>query len=287
LADTWTVLRILEWTADYFARKGIEGGRREAELLLGSVLRLDRVGVYLQFDRPLGETERKDFRALVERRANREPLQYILGETEFWSLPLSVAPGVLIPRPDSEILVEEALRLLSPAATGQVLDIGTGSGALAIAIAHERPQLQVLGVDVSERALRLAHANAERNGVAERCSWRKADLYGPLEPGGFTLVVCNPPYIPSADIGGLMPEVRDFEPRLALDGGEDGLDAYRTLAHQAKNLLAPGGWLLVEVGIDQAAEVKTLWNAADLEETFVRRDYAGIERVVGGRLATA
>jgi len=283
LADTWTVLRILEWTSDFFSRKGIEGGRREAELLLATVLKLDRVGLYLNFDRPLSEAERHSYRELVEQRGRREPLQYILGETEFFSLPFKVVPGVLIPRADSEVLVEEALRLLDSRTQGAVLDIGTGSGALAIAIAHERECLQVRGVDVSATALQVARDNAERNGVDGRTEWLEQDLFA-LAPGAYALVVSNPPYIPSADIPGLMPEVRDFEPHLALDGGSDGLDAYRALARQAGQLLQPGGWLLVEVGFDQAAAVSKLWEQAGLTEIFVRRDYAGIERVVGGCL---
>ena len=283
MADTWTVLRILEWTSDFFSRKGIEGGRREAELLLAEVLELDRVGLYLNFDRPLSESERQSYRELVEQRGRREPLQYILGEAEFFSLPLKVAPGVLIPRADSEVLVEEALRLLAPEVEGRVLDVGTGSGALALAIAHEREQLQVWGVDVSETALQLARGNAALNQVAERTEWHKQDLFT-LADGEYAMVVSNPPYIPSGDIAGLMPEVRDYEPHLALDGGPDGLDAYRALAHQAQHLLRPGGWLLVEVGFDQAASVSKLWEQAGLTEIFVRRDYAGIDRVVGGRL---
>jgi len=284
LADTWTVLRILEWTSDFFSRKGIDGGRREAELLLTTVLDLDRVGLYLNFDRPLSDTERQTYRELVEQRGRREPLQYILGETEFFSLPFKVVPGVLIPRADSEVLVEEALRLLDAQSLGPVLDVGTGSGALAIALAQQRAQLRVHGVDVSEQALQVASGNAALNGVDERCEWHRQDLFA-LPAGTYAMVVSNPPYIPSADIAGLMPEVRDYEPRLALDGGADGLDAYRALADQAGQLLQPGGWLLVEVGFDQAAAVQGLWGRAGLTEIFVRRDYAGNERVVGGRLA--
>ena len=283
MAETWTVLSILEWTAEFFTRRGIEGGRRDAELLLAHVLQLDRVGLYLNHDRPLDEAERTAYRGLVELRGRRQPLQYILGEVEFWSLPLKVRPGVLIPRADSEILVEEALRLIGSEAAGRVLDIGTGSGALAIAIAHERPNLDVRGVDVNDDVLSLARENALRSGVAERCSWQSEDLFR-LSEGGFELVVSNPPYIPSAEIDTLMPEVRDHEPRLALDGGTDGLDAYRALARQARELLVPGGWLLVEVGAGQAEQVRQLWQEAGLRELFVRRDYASIERVVGGSL---
>ncbi len=280
MSETWTVLRILDWTGEHFSKKGIEGGRREAELLLADLLRLDRVGLYLQFDRPLQAEELTAFRARVERRARREPLQYILGEAEFWSLPLHVNPAVLIPRPDTEILVEEALRVGRAART--LLDVGTGSGAVALALARELPDLRVDAVDLSEEALAVAAENALRNDLSGQVAFRREDLRE-LTGGPFDLVVSNPPYIPAADIASLMPEVRDFEPRLALDGGSDGLEAYRALAAQSQGLLAPGGWLLVEVGIAQAEAVRALFAAAGLGELFIRPDYAGIDRVVGGR----
>jgi len=283
LSDTWTVLSILEWTSDFFSRKGVDGVRREAELLLAHVLELDRVGLYLNFDRPLDEVERQVYRKLVEQRGRREPLQYILGETEFFSLPFRVKPEVLIPRPDTEVLVEEVLCLLGQETPARVLDIGTGSGILAITIAHERPNVSVRGIDVSASALQLAAENAQLNGVAERTEWLEQD-FARLPAERFDLVVSNPPYIPQGDLAGLMPEVRDYEPQLALNGGADGLDAYRALAQQAPEILHPGGWLLVEIGVGQSPEVQTLWQQAGLQEVFVRRDYAGIERVVGGRL---
>lgn len=279
LAQTWTVLKILEWTADFFRDKGIDSGRRDAELLLGAILRLDRVGLYLQFDRPLEQPELDAYRALVVRRAKREPLQYILGETEFWSLPFSVSPAVLIPRPDTEVLVEEALRL---APGPRILDVGTGSGVLAVVLAREWPDAEVVALDICPQVLAMAVANARRNGVEGRVRFIEGDLVR-LPAGAFDLIVSNPPYIPAADLDGLMPEVRDFEPRRALDGGSDGLDPYRALAAQAETSLTPNGWLLVEVGIDQAAAVQQLFSDAGLTEVFCRADYGGIPRVVGGR----
>jgi release factor glutamine methyltransferase len=282
LAQTWTVLKILQWTADFFRDKGIEGGRRDAELLLGACLGLDRVGLYLHFDRPLEASELAAFRALLVRRARREPLQYILGETEFWSLPLAVSPAVLIPRQDTEVLIEEALRV---ATGGRVLDVGTGSGAIAIALASEWRDARVVALDICPRALQVAAGNARRHGVAAHIRFVEADL-ALLPEGPFDLIVSNPPYIPRADLDGLMPEVRDFEPRRALDGGDDGLDPYRILAAQAAGRLAPGGWLLVEVGIGQACHVQKLFEAAGLQESFCRADYGGVPRVVGARRAT-
>ena len=280
MADVWTVLKVLQWTAGYFRDRGIEGGRLDAELLLSDTLQLDRVGLYLNYDRPLSAMELETFRAMVARRAKREPLQYIRGQAEFWSLPFTVNPAVLIPRPDTEVLVEEALQRLS--GPGRILDVGTGSGAIAIAIAHERPEARVEAVDLSPSALAVARGNAEANGVAERVTLSQGDLRQ-LQGAGYDLVVSNPPYIPSADLAALMPEVREFEPLLALDGGADGLSAYRLLAAQARALLKPGGWLLLEVGIGQAEAVTELLRAAGLVEIFTRADYAGVARVVGGQ----
>jgi release factor glutamine methyltransferase len=277
LAERWTVLKILQWTAEYFKDKGIESSRLEAELLLAATLGLDRIGLYVNFERPLDADESAAFRERVRRRAQREPLQYILGETEFWSLMFNVDPAVLVPRADTEVLVEEALTRIAGAA--RVLDVGTGSGAIAIALAHDKPQIQVTALDCSEPALEVARGNARRNGVADRVICLAGDLAA-LPSGPFEMVVSNPPYIPTKDWQGLMPEVRDHEPRLALDGGGDGLQAYRQLGRQACSILVPGGWLLVEVGIDQAEEVSALFKAVGLKEISQRDDYAGIPRVV-------
>ena len=280
MTERWTVLKILQWTADYFAGKEIASARLEAELLLAATLDLDRVGLYVNFERPLDSSELAAFREQVQRRAKGEPVQYILGETEFWSLPFTVSPAVLVPRADTEVLVEEALsRIEGPV---HLLDVGTGSGAIAVAMAHEKPEIQVTALDCSEEALHVARGNAERNGVAERVSCLAGDL-AELPPGPFAMVVSNPPYIPTADCEQLMTEVRDHEPRLALDGGEDGLTAYRQLSSQSGEILLPGGWLLVEVGVGQAEDVVALFESAGLAEISSRNDYAGIPRVVAGR----
>ena len=280
MTERWTVLKILQWTADYFAGKEIASARLEAELLLAATLDMDRVGLYVNFERPLDSSELAAFREQVQRRAKGEPVQYILGETEFWSLPFTVSPAVLIPRADTEVLVEEALsRIEGPV---HLLDVGTGSGAIAVAMAHEKPEIQVTALDCSEEALHVARGNAERNGVAERVSCLAGDL-AELPPGPFAMVVSNPPYVPTADCEQLMTEVRDHEPRLALNGGEDGLTAYRQLTSQSGEILLPGGWLLVEVGIGQAEDVVALFEAAGLAEIKSHDDYAGIPRVVAGR----
>jgi release factor glutamine methyltransferase len=280
LTERWTVLKILKWTADYFTGKEIASARLEAELLLAATLDLDRVGLYVNFERPRDASEFAAFRAQVQRRAKGEPVQYILGETEFWSLPFTVNPAVLVPRADTEVLVEEALARVNSA--DGILDVGTGSGAIAVALAHEKKDVQITALDCSEAALQVARGNAERNGVAERVNCIAGDL-ADLPSGPFAMVVSNPPYIPTADCEQLMPEVRDHEPRLALDGGEDGLTAYRQLAAQTGKILIPGGWLLVEIGIGQAEDVVALFKASGLAEIQCRDDYAGISRVVAGR----
>jgi release factor glutamine methyltransferase len=281
LSERWTVLKILRWTTSFFEGKGIETGRLDAELLLADTLGLDRVGVYVNFDRPLTEDELTAYRRKVRRRSDHEPVQYILGETEFWSLPLHVCPDVLIPRPDTEILVEEVLRRIDGPA--DVIDVGTGSGAVAIAVAHEKPTLKITAIDCSRQALSVARGNAERHGMTDRIIFQEADL-STLPPGPYDLIVSNPPYISATEWDTLMPEVRDYEPRLALFGGDDGLTAYRHLSGQAPNHLKPGGWLLVEIGAKQAPAVRSLFDRAGLSEVGVRNDYAGLPRVVYGRV---
>jgi release factor glutamine methyltransferase len=277
--ETWTTIKILTWTREYLAGKGVENARLEAEWMLCAATGLDRVGLYLNFERPLNDAELAAFRAMVARRAKREPLQHILGTQEFFGLEFEVTPDVLIPRHDTETLVTEAL-LHMPGAQS-VLDIGTGSGCIAVALAKQLPHAKVAAIDISAAALEVARRNADRNGVT--IEFLAGSLLEPVAGRRFDLIVSNPPYIPSADIALLEPEVRDHEPLGALDGGRDGLDAYRPLIPAALASLNPGGWLLVEVGIGQAAEVAALFRQGGFEETFTARDPGAIERVVGGR----
>lgn len=282
MSEVWTVLDLLKWTTSYFAGKGIENGRLDAELLLAEILKLNRIGLYLNFDRPLQSDELAAFRLLVERRAKREPIAYILGRCEFWSLTFKVGSDVLIPRGDTETLVEAALKVLPSG--GSLLDVGVGSGAVALAIAHERPDLSVEGIDLSPAALAIAGENARQLGVAERVVLRPGDLFA-LGDGQYDVIVSNPPYIAVGEEPTLMPEVRDFEPHLALFAGADGLDCYRALIPAAMTRLKTSGFLLVEVGVNQAAAVAELFAAAAYQEIFTRRDLAGIERVVAGKKA--
>ena len=281
MSERWTVLALLKWTANYFAGKGIENGRLDAELLLAEILNLNRIGLYLNFDRPVQSDELAAFRALIERRARREPLAYILGRCEFWSLTFKVGPEVLIPRGDTETLVEAALKVLPQG--GMLLDVGVGSGAIALAIAHERPDLQVEGIDLSPAALAIAAENAQLLGLAARVTLRQGDLFALDGSSQYDVIVSNPPYIASGEQATLMPEVRDFEPPLALFAGADGLDCYRALIPAATAALKDSGALLVEVGVGQAAAIAELFAVAGYVEIFTNRDLAGIERVVGGR----
>lgn len=282
MSETWTLLKLLRWTTEFFAEKGIDNPRLDAERLLAHVLQLDRVGLYLNFERPLIATELDTIRPLVKRRGQREPLQYLLGSTEFWSLDFEVTPAVLIPRGDTEILVEESLSHAAP--EGSLLDVGTGSGAIAISLASELPNWQVSALDLSAEALELARRNAKKNGLAERLQFIHADL-AELPQQQYDLIVSNPPYIAQAEWESLMPEVRCFEPQMALLAENDGLDCYQKLAAQAVSRLNPGGWLLVEIGYQQALAVQQLFADAGLTDVYVRDDYAGQPRVVGGCLA--
>lgn len=278
-SDTWTLLRLLRWTTEYFSGKGIANPRLDAELLLADCLQLDRVGLYLNFDRPLTTEELNRIRPLVKRRGQREPLQYLLGHSEFWSLEFEVSPAVLIPRADTEVLVEETLSRAG--GTGRLLDIGTGSGAIVISLATELPHWQFEGLEISPAALEVAGRNVARHGVADRIQLLQGDLEE-LPQQQYDLIVANPPYIAAEEWPELMPEVRNFEPQLALLAGNDGLDCYRKLVAQAPSRLNLEGWLLVEIGSQQAETVQQLFVAAGLHKIFVRNDYAGNPRVVGG-----
>ena len=280
--EKWDVLKILNWTKAYLAEKGVENPRLEAEWMLCEALSLDRVGLYLNFDKPLSDHELAAYRSMVVRRAKREPLQYILGSQEFMGLDFQVSPAVLIPRHDTEVLVTEAAK--RGCGSRSILDIGTGSGCVAIALAKALPEAQVLSVDISGEALAVARDNAQRIGVS--VEFVQGSLLEPFTGRRFDMIVSNPPYIPAADLDTLQQEVRGYEPLSALDGGADGLDFYRRITQAAPGYLNPGGWLVFEVGAGQAPQVLELLGAGDLgSESFTALDPAGIERVVGGRLA--
>jgi release factor glutamine methyltransferase len=281
-----TVLEFLGRAHEFLAARGVASARLDAEVLLASVLGIDRVGVYLRFDQPLAAREVDAYRELLRRRAAGTPVAYLTGTREFWSVPLAVTPDVLIPRPETELLVE---RVLAGRVDGEprILDLGTGSGALAIALARELPAARVVAVDVSPAAVAVATANAARAGVAERVTVVVGSWTSPLDAAArFDVIVSNPPYVPTAVLAGLASEVR-AEPALALDGGEDGLAAYRILVPQAAARLAPGGRLLLEVGEGQAEAVAAIAVAAGLEGVAWHADLAGIARVVTASVAAS
>ena len=284
----WTLLSILDETRVFFDSKGMDDARRHAELLLADVLGLRRLDLYLQFERVLETTEVDAYRAHVKQRAARVPVQYITGEAGFRDLVFELSREVLIPRPETEVVVEVALEHLAPRAAPMVLDLGCGAGVIAVSLAHERAEARVVATDISAAAVAVTRGNAERSGVSERLVYRCGDLFEPLEHElvgeGFDAIVSNPPYVSRSDIDGLEPEVRDYEPRLALDGGEDGLDFYRRIAAEAPAHLAPGGVLVLEVGDEQAASVGDLLRDVDcLGEHEIRLDLNRTPRVVVAR----
>ena len=299
----WTILKTLHWTTDYFRDKGVLEPRASAEVLLAHVLGLSRLDLYLRYDQPLAPEELARFKVLMVRRRQGEPVAYLTGHREFWSLDFQVAPGVLIPRPETEILVSAALEAarnkmvgtgLQPTATatGQEgdqrlwgVEIGVGSGAVVVALAKELPQMDWLALDLSAAALTVARDNARRHGVGGRLHFVRGDLVSGLKPGPrFALLVANLPYVPRAEWEQLPKDIRDFEPREALLGGEDGLDLIRPLVRQAQQYLPPGGCLALEVGAGQAEQVLELLRATETYEQLESlEDYQGIQRVVRGR----
>jgi release factor glutamine methyltransferase len=280
--EKWDVLKILNWTKGYLAEKGVENPRLEAEWMLCEALTLDRVGLYLNFDKPLSETELSAYRGMVLRRGKREPLQYILGNQEFMGLEFQVSPAVLIPRHDTEVLVSEGVK--RGGAARSILDIGAGSGCVAVTLAKALPEAEVCAVDISGEALAVARDNAERNGASVQ--FFQGSLLEPFADRRFDMILSNPPYIPKSELATLQQEVRGFEPLGALDGGTDGLDFYRAIVARAPDHLNAGGWLLFEVGMGQAPEVLELLKSGGFAaDCFSALDPAGIERVVGGRLA--
>lgn len=253
---TWTIKEVLGWTTSDFAAREITSARLDAELLVAEALGIDRVGLYLDLNRPLVDEELSAIRALVTRRRGHEPVAYILGYRDFYGRRFSVNSSVLIPRPDTETLVEHALACIPDDAPFRVLDVGTGSGAIALTLAAERPLAIVTGTDISEEALAVAAENAERLGLAERVEFERVDLVN--ENAEYDLVVSNPPYITRKEIEALAPEVRDHEPALALEGGDDGLDVVRALLIGLARVTGAGVPVLIEVGAGQAASALTL-----------------------------
>jgi release factor glutamine methyltransferase len=290
---SWTILDLLRWTTQHFAERGIDTARLDAELLLAHALGCDRLRLYVDHDKPIGEAERTRFRELVRARAGeRVPVSILLGRREFWSLSLAVTREVLTPRPETETLVAAALDALPDReAEWAVLDVGTGSGAIALAIASERPLARVTASDVSPAALAVARGNARALGLAERVRFLEGPLFAPvaaeLAAGArFDAVVSNPPYLARRDAAALPPELR-HEPELALFAGEDGTDVLRALAAGVAGALAPGGFAAFELDPRQAGRVARWLAEAGLVDAAIHRDAAGRPRVVSARRPAA
>jgi release factor glutamine methyltransferase len=281
----WTVLKVLQWAASFLKANGIDSPRSTAELLLAHALNTERVQLYVHHDQPLEPSELSTFKQLLRRRLRREPAAYILGRKGFWTLEIEVTPDVLIPRPETECLVEAALAVLKqhPAGRSRVLDLGTGSGAVVLALAAEAPEHRYFASDVCPAAAAIAGRNAEAAGGSARVRIWAADWFAALKPGWalFDLIVSNPPYVASTAMDRLAPEIALHEPRLALDGDADGLRSYRAIIGEAYRYLAPGGWLLLEIGSDQRPAVQQIAEQAGAYDGFTcSRDYSGRDRVV-------
>jgi len=289
-----TVRELILVTADYLSDKDVDSARLNAERLLGEVLGLARIDLYLNHDRPLTPDELDRYRELVKRRAAGEPLQALLGETEFYGRSFKMADGVFIPRPETERLVEACVGLLtggnSSLLSPLALEVGGGSGIVACSLAAEIPRLRVVVSDLNPRAIELGRVNARRLGVSARVEFLEGEVCDPFAAdlrGRADLLVSNPPYIRSGDLPGLPREVLAHDPPEALDGGPDGLRLYHELARHAATWLRPGGWLAVEIGHDQAEQVSAICAASDLENVEVALDYNRLPRVVTARVPGA
>jgi len=286
---TQSVAAMRQALTEKFRSAGIDSADTDARLLIAHALGIDRAALIANAERALNAKEAKAIDALAERRLKREPVSRIFGVKEFWSLSLHISLAVLVPRPETETVIEAALDF---AARGnllmeslRILDIGTGSGALLLALLSELPNAIGTGTDISTPALGVARVNAERHSLASRCTFVTCDIATGVD-GPFDLIVSNPPYLAHGDIAALEPEVRDFDPALALDGGSDGLNGYRAIAHDARRLLAPGGRLIVELGAGQEPAVRKLFTDAGLLVGDARSDLAGIPRVLSAKIAS-
>ena len=278
----WTIGRILKWTENFFREKGIESPRLDAEVLLAYLLQKERIYLYVHFDEPLERAELARFHEMVKKRVQRVPVAYILGEKEFMGLTFKVTSDTLVPRPDTEVLVQAAIeRLKALGRPAKFADIGTGTGAICLSVLHYTEDTTAATVDISPTARAVAEENAVALGLTERVTFYTGDLLEPLKEQKFAAILSNPPYIPDGDVAGLQAEVRLSEPPTALAGGADGLDFYRRLCSEGPELLENGGFMAFEVGVGQAHAVEALAKENELiARTEIIKDLAGIERVV-------
>jgi release factor glutamine methyltransferase len=286
LAAARTIATARHALAEMFRQAGIDSADADARLLIAHALGIDRAALMTNGARALSDDEMKAVDALATRRIKREPVSRIFGSKEFWTLSFKVTPDVLVPRPETETVIEAALDTLLPMKQEKlrILDIGTGSGVLLLALLSELPNATGVGTDISTAALEIARANAEGNKLAARCMFVACDIAAGVE-GAFDLIVSNPPYIAHGEIATLAAEVRDYDPPQALDGGADGLDGYRAIARQVRPLLASGGRLIVELGAGQEGAVRALFTKAGLNVAAAKDDLAGIPRALSATAA--
>lgn len=276
----WTIQSLLNWTINFFKQKGIESARLDAEVLLAHLLKKERIYLYVHFDEPMQEQELAAFREYVKRRAQHVPVAHIIGEKEFMGLKFKVSPATLVPRPDTEILVENAIAELGKDSAAEIADIGTGSGAVILSMLVNMPKSKGCTVDISPEALAVARENADSLEVSDRCEFFEGDLFAPLGGRVFDAVVSNPPYIPQKDIAGLEDDVKKYEPIAALTDGGDGLSFYRRLFSEGGAYVKEGGLMAVEIGIHQSSAVRKIAEENGWHNIKVIKDYAGIDRVV-------
>ncbi len=291
----WTIRRLLEWTGGFFTKKGVDQPRLSAELVLSHVLNCPRIELYTNYEKTVGEQVLADYRDLVRRAGEEEPIAYLTGRAHFFNLELAVTRDVLIPRPDTETLVENVMQTIrhQPGLEApRILDLCTGSGCVAVALAKHLKAATVLAIDISDRAVAVARGNVEQLGLADRVTVEAGDLFGPLrttvDARPFDLIVSNPPYIPSDQIAALDRSVRDYEPHLALDGGPDGLTLHRRILAQATEHLNPAGQVFMEIAFDQGPAAREMVAAVPaFEGARLLKDFGGHDRVVAVRLKTA
>ncbi|MBN1879162.1 peptide chain release factor N(5)-glutamine methyltransferase [bacterium] len=287
MSSIWTVRKLIAWTVPWFEERGISSPRLDAELLLACALHCSRIDLYLNPDKPLSETERLLYKTLIKRRAAREPVAYILGEKEFWRRTFKVDNRVLIPRPETEMLIETALNITKDSSEVMIADLGTGSGCIAVTLAAELPDSRIYATDISIEAIALANENARDLNVDEQIifcsgSWFNA-LQSAAKPGSFDMIVSNPPYIATGLLNGLQPEISRFEPSLALDGGREGLDPYIVIVSGAKQWMKKGGYLILEIGCAQGDRISRYLSDASFDSIDIIKDLTGSDRIILAR----
>ena len=279
-----TVLQAIQLSTGYLEEKGIESARTNSELMLAHIMNCKRLELYLSFDRPLKEEELVTLREFISRRGKYEPLQYILGEVEFYGLNFKVDKRVLIPRPETELLIEEAINIAKNEKLEKLLDIGTGSGNIPIALAVNMPELKITSIDISAEAIEVASNNAELNNVSQNITFINSGIESFSVTEKFDMIISNPPYVSSDDYSSLQKEIVEYEPKNAVTDNSDGLSFYNSILARSNELLKPGGYILFEIAIDQSKSIKQIMAKNGFAEIRIIKDYQNIERIIVGKL---